>query len=72
MHRKPRLSSFLFRIQSKGQIVVEYILLLMISVSIALVLTSMVVSRNPSDPGFLIKEWERLIKWIGEDYPDEL
>ena len=57
---------------AKGQIVVEYVLLLVVGVSIAALITSTVVSRNPENPGFLVKKWVDMIKLIGEDTADDL
>jgi len=64
--KKPRGQS------SSGQIVVEYVLLLMIGVTIAMLLVSEVVSRNPDDPGFLMAKWHQIIQTIGQDYADDL
>lgn len=55
-----------------GQIVLEYVLLLVIGVSIAILITSMMVSRNENSPGFLIKKWVDIIRTIGEDHADDL
>ena len=57
---------------SRGQVVVEYILLLMVGVIIATLITNFMVSRNSEEPGFLIKKWREIIRFIGEDYPDEI
>jgi len=51
----------------KGQIVVEYVLLLVVSVSVALVITQTMVSRSSENPGFLIKKWSELINFIAAD-----
>jgi hypothetical protein len=58
--------------QSGGQIVVEYVLLLVVGVSLAALITTTVVSRNPENPGFLIRKWIDLIKLVGEDTADDL
>jgi hypothetical protein len=55
-----------------GQIVVEYILLLVIGVGVASIITSMMVSRDPNRPGFLITKWVDILKDIGADTPDDL
>jgi hypothetical protein len=62
--RQPKLAQ-------NGQIIVEYILLLSISVGIAVLMTSTLVSRNPDDPGFLIVKWMQIIETIGKDVVDE-
>ncbi|HAG92087.1 MAG TPA: hypothetical protein DCL41_09455 [Bdellovibrionales bacterium] len=54
----------------KGQVVIEYVLLLMIGVGIAALFTSLMVSRSPETPGFLIVKWTQIIQTIGQDYPD--
>ena len=56
-----------FTSQSRGQIIVEYVLLLMIGVAIAALITRVVVSRNPDSPGFLIVKWQQIIQTIGLD-----
>ena len=56
----------------RGQIVVEYILLLVIGVAVATLITSTMVSRDPSNPGFLIAKWLAIIKTIGADTSDDL
>jgi uncharacterized membrane protein affecting hemolysin expression len=56
----------------RGQIVIEYVLLLVIGVSLAMLITSTMVSRNPESPGFLIRKWVQIIKTIGEDTADDL
>ena len=57
--------------RANGQIIVEYVLLLVVAVSIALLITSTLVSRNPDNPGFLISRWDKIIRFIGLDQADE-
>jgi len=57
---------------SRGQIVVEYVLLLIISVSIAMLITSFMVSRNAETPGFLIRTWRVMLDTMGADPADDL
>lgn len=54
----------------RGQVIVEYVLLLVVVVSLATLLIKTVVSRNESEPGFLINAWNQMIEAIGRDYPD--
>lgn len=56
----------------KGQVVVEYVLLLVVSVAVATLIVSLMVSRQSDNPGFLIEKWKEIIDFIGSDYPDEL
>ncbi|MEK2646131.1 hypothetical protein [Bdellovibrio sp. BCCA] len=55
---------------NRGQIVVEYVLLLVIAVGIAALLTSRLVSRNADNPGILVSKWHSILKTIGDDVPD--
>ena len=57
---------------ASGQVVVEYVLLLIIAVSIAMLITSLMVSRNPESPGFLIKTWRGMLDTMGSDPADDL
>ena len=57
---------------ASGQIVVEYVLLMVVGVSIAAMITTTVVSRNPENPGFLVKKWVDMIQLIGEDTADDI
>lgn len=57
--------------KQRGQVVVEYVLLLAISVVIAVSITSLAVSRDKDSPGFLIAKWRNLLNFIADDHPDE-
>jgi uncharacterized protein (UPF0333 family) len=56
---------------NRGQIVVEYILLLVIAVGLAALLTKQLVSRNTDDPGIITSKWFQILKDIGKDLPDK-
>lgn len=60
------------RQRNSGQIVVEYVLLLVISVAIALLITTLMVSRNPEEPGFLMAKWQAILTLIGADPADDI
>lgn len=51
----------------RGQIVFEFVLLLVISVTLATMLSKRMVSRDPSNPGFLTGAWARMSQAIGSD-----
>ncbi len=53
--------------KQSGQVIIEYILLMVIVVGIAAIIVRGVVHRDESDPGFLIKAWNELVQTIGED-----
>jgi hypothetical protein len=54
---------------SKGQIIIEYILILLVVVSIAALLISRLAQRDQENPGILIKKWCEIQKFIGGDNP---
>jgi uncharacterized membrane protein len=51
----------------KGQVAVEYILLLVFGVGLWMVLVSNLVSRNPQTPGPIIRKWVQVLNFIGSD-----
>lgn len=51
----------------KGQVAVEYVLLLIVGVAIWLALVNGLMSRNPNSPGMIIKKWSEIIQVIGQD-----
>jgi uncharacterized protein (UPF0333 family) len=55
-----------------GQIVLEYILLLVVGVAIAALVTTTMVSRNPDSQGFLITKWIAIIQTISSDMADDV
>jgi len=64
--------SFLLGQNNRGQILVEYVLLMVVAISLALLITSFMVSRNSDRPGFLIAKWYAIIAEIGTDPSDDL
>jgi hypothetical protein len=55
-----------------GQIVLEYVLLLVLGVAVAMMITSRMVSRSANNPGFLVKKWVDIINLIGSDTADDV
>jgi len=53
----------------RGQIVVEYVLLLVLAVGLAILLTKQLVSRDPDNGGILTVKWDAILKVIGNDKP---
>ena len=53
-----------YLLNEKGQLVVEYVLLLLISVALALVIVQLV---NLDSEGVLFNYWSRILKIIAED-----
>ena len=54
----------------RGQVLVEYLLLLVIAVGIVTILTRQLVSRSEDNPGMIIKAWDGILKSISNDIPD--
>ncbi|MBC7420018.1 MAG: hypothetical protein H7328_04755 [Bdellovibrio sp.] len=57
-----------------GQILVEYLLLMVIAIACATILTKSLVGRgsegSKSGQGMIIKQWDRILHVIGNDIPD--
>lgn len=60
------------RLGERGQVVVEYVLLLISSVIVAMLITRFMVGRDPGNPGFVISAWQAIVDEIGRDYADDL
>ena len=55
---------------NRGQILVEYILLMVITISFATMLVKALVSREDGKQGMVVKQWDNMLKKIGNDLPD--
>lgn len=64
-----RLKSDLKKSKKSGQVLVEYLLLMVIAVGCSALLTKQLVSRS-NQPGLIISAWDRILKQIGRDVPD--
>ena len=54
----------------RGQVIVEYVLLLSIAVTIAMIIVSQLVKRDSDDPensGALIQKWREIQETIAKD-----
>ncbi len=65
-------SSYGSRLNERGQVVVEYVLLLVASVTIAMLITRLMVGRDPGNPGFVISAWNAIVQEIGADRADDV
>jgi hypothetical protein len=65
-------SSNATRLGERGQVVVEYVLLLIASVTIAMLITKLMVGRDPGNPGFVISAWQAIVDEIGADKADDI
>lgn len=59
------------RKKQSGQVIIEYVLLLVIAVSLAALLTKQLVNRRPGEEGILITKWQSMLKVIGDDFADD-
>ncbi len=55
----------------RGQVVVEYVLLLVIAVGIAGLTLKSCVSRNEDEAGVVVQFWSDVLDFIGADEADE-
>ncbi|MBK7890583.1 MAG: hypothetical protein IPJ84_06985 [Bdellovibrionales bacterium] len=51
---------------------VEYVLLLIVSVTIAFVITRLMVGRDLGNPGFVRSTWQAIVEEIGADHADDI
>jgi len=66
----PDLKTNLKTRNSRGQIVLEYVLLLSIAVTVAMIIVSQLVKRDTDDPensGAMIKKWRQIQDSIAKD-----
>lgn len=59
------------RLSSAGQIVIEYMLLLVIVVALGAFLVKGLIDRSEGDEGIVVKKWQEVQKEIGKDLPDQ-
>lgn len=57
--------------RNQGQVVLEYVLLLVISVSFAALVVRMFASRDIENPGYLVQKWHDLRRTIGSEVPEK-
>lgn len=58
---------------SRGQIVVEYVLLLAIAVALAAIVTKTLVGHSDKgSSGFVITTWQGVLQTIGADHADDI
>lgn len=60
------------RLGQRGQIVVEYVLLLVVAVSLATLITRTMISQSQGQTGFVISFWQEIITQIGADKADDI
>ena len=58
--------------KNRGQVAVEYVLLLVIAVTVAALIVSTMVSRADGEQGFVIRAWNGIIQAISVDDSGEI
>lgn len=56
---------------NRGQIIIEYLLLLVLAVGLAAMLTKQLVSRSVDDAGVITTKWNAILTAVGADVPDQ-
>ena len=64
---------FLLKLNQSGQLIVEYVLLLVIATSIAMMIRIALVKggETPGDSGALMQKWYQITQTIGKDDPNK-
>ena|GEM_PF-746963 len=55
----------------KGQVVLEYVLLMVLMAGLGAFIVRSFVSRNADEPGILVTKWDSILKVIAEDNPED-
>lgn len=55
----------------RGQILVEYMLLLVVAATIAAIIVKGLANRDPNDRGFIVQRWLEVQQEIGGDLIDK-
>ncbi len=58
------------RAGERGQIAIEYVLILVVAVTIAVTLSKGLVGRDPADPGLIVQSWVNILRTVGQDLAD--
>ncbi len=51
----------------RGQVAVEYVLLLVVGVTVWLLIVEQLVSRKTESPGLIIQKWRQVLEVVGND-----
>lgn len=62
----------MYVLKNRGQVALEYILLLSLSVFIVLMMVRILVGADPENPGLIYRVWLDLLEIIGSDKPDDI
>lgn len=54
-----------------GQVVIEYVLLMVLMAGIGAFIVRQFVSRNSDEPGLLVAKWNQILQVIAQDNPED-
>ena len=54
-----------------GQVVIEYILLMVVMAGIGAYLVRNFASRNIDEPGLIVIKWNQILQFIAQDNPED-
>lgn len=54
-----------------GQVVIEYVLLIVILAGLGAFFMRSFASRSPDEPGLIIAKWNRLLQTVAQDNPED-
>ena len=57
--------------RQRGQVIIEYILLLIVAMGLATIIMKSIVKRDPNEAGFLMERWQAMIDQIAKDDPNK-
>ncbi|MCC2678094.1 MAG: hypothetical protein K0R29_670 [Pseudobdellovibrio sp.] len=67
---KSKSQYFTKKSKNSGQVLVEYILLMVIAIGLSTLMTKKLISRKTGDTGIITEAWNRILVQIGRDVPD--
>jgi hypothetical protein len=59
------------RFGQSGQVVIEYVLLMVLMAGIGAFIVRNFVSRNVEEPGILVAKWNQILEVIATDNPED-
>lgn len=68
---KPSQGKIHRRHREGGQVIIEYILLMVVALGLATLIMKSVVSRDPGESGFLMRRWQAMLEQIAKDDPNK-
>jgi hypothetical protein len=68
----PKSANFVKKAKRQaGQVVIEYILLMVVMAGIGAFLVRSFASRNIDEPGMIVAKWNQILQFIAQDNPED-